>query len=172
MTKGQGGYTLIELMIVVLIIGILAAVLVPMAGSAIARTKDATTLGNLAILRGALAAYYGITEGKYPTFSAAVLASSTSTGGYDVDLQNALVPTYIDKIPVANLAGNHHPSTNQVCESWNMLSSCEDAGSGYGAGWMYDANPSDVNVYPNSTWGQIRIACDHTNIRGRSWSTY
>ncbi len=53
-----------------------------------------------------------------------------------------------------------------------MLSNCEDEGSGYGSGWMYDANPADVGMFDNSSWGMVTVACRHNNSRGRNWGTY
>ncbi len=112
----QRGYTLIELLIVVCIIGVLAGVLIPIAGSAIARAKLGTTLGNLAALRVALATYTADTEGKYPAFPASILTSTSSTGGYGTVLHDALVPAYIDKIPVAYVDSAHPANNGHHCQ--------------------------------------------------------
>ena len=65
--KTKRGFTLIELMIVVAIIGILAAIAIPKFSQLITKGNEANTKGNLGALRSALSIYYGDTEGTIPT---------------------------------------------------------------------------------------------------------
>jgi len=80
MRKQQKGFTLIELMIVVAIIGILAAVAIPAYSNYIKRAKFTDPLGLLAGIKTPAEEYYGLngslpdiatigvkTEGKYTT---------------------------------------------------------------------------------------------------------
>ena len=53
----EKGFTLIELMVAVLIIGILVAVAIPMFGSTADRTRDTTCIANLRAIGGALEQY-------------------------------------------------------------------------------------------------------------------
>lgn len=57
--KGRKGVTLIELLIVVAIIGLLAAVAIPKYGDLLEKANLGATLGNLGALRSALSIYYG-----------------------------------------------------------------------------------------------------------------
>ena len=56
--KNQGGFTLVELMIVVIIVGILAAVAIPMYQGATERAKASEAVAALGTIRGALRVYY------------------------------------------------------------------------------------------------------------------
>lgn len=57
MIRNEKGFTLIELMVVVLIIGILVAVAIPVFGSAAERARDRACEANLRTLDGSLAQY-------------------------------------------------------------------------------------------------------------------
>lgn len=63
----SSGFTLIELMIVVAVIGILAAVALPKFASMVRKSREAATVGNLGSIRSALNIYYGDTAGDYPS---------------------------------------------------------------------------------------------------------
>jgi prepilin-type N-terminal cleavage/methylation domain-containing protein len=62
----QTGFTLVELLIVVVILGILAAIAIPRFESATLESKEAQVLGNLAIVRQAIEIYAAQHNG-YPT---------------------------------------------------------------------------------------------------------
>ncbi|MFA6319108.1 MAG: prepilin-type N-terminal cleavage/methylation domain-containing protein [Elusimicrobiota bacterium] len=61
------GYTLIELMIVVAVIGALASIAVPKFASALRNANEAATKGKLGAIRTSLQIYYADTEGQYPS---------------------------------------------------------------------------------------------------------
>ena len=89
--KREGGFTLIELMIVVAIIGILAAVAIPRFADLVARAQEAATKGSLSSVRSALTIYYGGTGGELPDQTA------------DNPLRDALVDEYIRELPSGNI---------------------------------------------------------------------
>src|SRR5690349_9072347 len=89
MKRNQKGFTLIELMIVVAIIGILAAIAIPKFADMLEKSRDGATKGNLTALNGAISIYFGDQQGIYPTNLTMV-----NTG----DSWNFLVK-YIESIP-------------------------------------------------------------------------
>ncbi|MBI5574004.1 MAG: type II secretion system protein [Elusimicrobia bacterium] len=107
--KTKKGFTLIELMIVVAIIGILAAIAIPKFADLIKKSKEGSTKGSLGALRSALTIYYGEQEGVYPVASTDGLANSEGTDGYEaaiITFSNSNGPfltKYLDKMPSVKL---------------------------------------------------------------------
>jgi len=56
--RNEQGFTLIELMVVVIIIGILVAIAVPLYGGVQARARDNACAANVRTLNGAMSMYY------------------------------------------------------------------------------------------------------------------
>jgi prepilin-type N-terminal cleavage/methylation domain-containing protein len=94
MTRKKTGFTLIELMIVVAIIGILAAIAIPKFAELIRKSGEGASKGNLGSIRSALSIYYGDLEGVYPDAMASLSAEArglltavSNAGGWWYDNQ-------------------------------------------------------------------------------------
>ena len=116
---GASGFTLIELMIVVAIIGILAAIAIPKFASLIRKSSEGASKGNLGAIRSALSIYYGDMEGQYP----ATVESLTSGG------------KYLSTIPSAK-APNYHSDASGITYQTT---------SNDGAGWSYNNTNANAN---------------------------
>ena len=143
MTKSKkSGFTLIELMIVVAIIGILAAIAIPKFAELIRKSGEGASKGNLGSIRSALSIYYGDMEGQYPN----TVASLTING------------KYLSAVPVAKTPNYHTDASTEVD---GLLAAITNAGN-----WMYNNVTTDANV------GQVIVNCTHTDTKGTIWSLY
>jgi len=147
-SKMTKGFTLIELMIVVAIIGILAAIAIPQFANLVGKSQEGRTKANLGSIRSALSIYYGDTEGWYPTEGAA-LTSLTTAGRYLVTVPNADLPKTINNVG--------HSSVNSIV---NTLADS--------AGWFYN-NSGNSGA---TGWGAVAVNCSHADLRSQGWTSF
>ena len=131
-------------MIVVAIIGILAAVAIPRFANLVEKSKEARIKGGLGALRSAISIYYSDTE-KYPQ---------------DLDVALTTSFKYLKEIPPVEIpsidsAGNPgHPNSSVV------TTGIDDFATG---AWLYD---------PTLANGEIHVNCTHFDSKGTVWSSY
>ncbi len=150
MKNNKKGFTLIELMIVVAIIGILAAIAIPKFADLINKAKEGSTKGALSSVRSAVQVYYGDNEGWFPADTLACITLNAK---------------YIAEIPLAKMPGTGHADSRAILGAQAVVD---------GPGWMY-ANDPTLAV----TWGNFIVNCTHEDIKGRGdsavttpWSTF
>ena len=144
--SAKRGFTLIELMIVVAIIGILAAVAIPKFADLINKSKEGATKGSLGAVRSAISVYYGDMEGMYPQDTLACLTANSGK--------------YIATLPLAKTPPMHADSSAVSAASGTL--SLTDAGGG-----AYGNVSADV-----TTWGTLVVNCTHNDGKGNKWTSY
>ncbi|OGR49249.1 MAG: hypothetical protein A2X37_02745 [Elusimicrobia bacterium GWA2_66_18] len=150
MTKSKKGFTLIELMIVVAIIGILAAIAIPKFAELIRKSSEGASKGNLGSLRSSLSIYYGDMEGVYPE----AIGSLTISG------------KYLSAIPTAR-APNYHADSSVEADLIAVAGgSAATAAPNNAGGWWYNNSMTNANV------GQVVVNCTHTDTKGSVWTLY
>ena len=142
------GFTLIELMIVVAIIGILAAIAIPKFAELLRKSNEGATKGNLGAIRSALTIYYSDTEGVYPTTS--TLSDLT---------QNS---RYLEVIPNSKVPPHHGGGTSAAVAAFDPPTGTSTDANG----WGYNDDST------SRFWGTVVVNCTHTDSRTVTWTRY
>ncbi|MBN2852261.1 MAG: prepilin-type N-terminal cleavage/methylation domain-containing protein [Clostridia bacterium] len=94
--KNQKGFTLVELMVVVAILGVLVAIAIPVYNNVTNNAKIAACKASVRTINGAIEVYHA------------------ATGSYPTDIATDLVPGYLKELPVCPFGTAYTIVSNSV----------------------------------------------------------
>jgi len=151
--KKEAGFTLIELMIVVAIIGVLASIAIPKFANMVTRSKEAAVRGQLGTVRSAVSIFYSDNDGQFPMHIGVDLTTNSK---------------YLQSLPTISIPGvteqgnpGHNPSNTDFT----------NAGHNYRYDWTYFGIMTPWN-YDGGSNGEVEVQCTHNDSQGVLWSTY
>jgi len=154
------GFTLIELMVVIAIIGLLAAIALPKFGDVSSQAKVANVQGNLATNRTAISMYYA----KSDVYPALVDAEDALSGVTTTDGDGTTLATFTDFYGKDKMADT--PATSSIAAKNTIGESTTTTGNSFTAagngGWAY--RQSDGAIRANFA--------DDAYDQGVTWSEY
>jgi prepilin-type N-terminal cleavage/methylation domain-containing protein len=157
--RRQSGFNLIELVIVVLLISIIAAVTIPRLSRGSATSGDSQLAGNLAILRSAIDLYATEHHGAYPAvanFEAQMTQYTDADGNISpIKTAVAIFGPYLRKIPALPVGANKDNS--------NIVDGAAGSPGAIAGAWFY-----------NATSGTIQANCINaqTDDIGKQYNAY
>lgn len=147
MTK-QKGFTLIELMIVVAIIGILAAIAIPAYQDYIARSQVSEGVQLLGGGKTPLAEFYA-DQGRWPTGAGSVMG--TLAGKYVASIAYAAAPAPTDTNPSLSLMATFKATgVSKLIQSKTMVHSTTNGGRIWACGTGTAASKIDPKYLPGA----------------------
>ncbi len=150
--RSTSGFSLVELVIVIVIIGVLAAIAIPRFSRASEGASLSAVKGDLAVLRNSLEMYSAEHANNYPefaTFTAQMTTYSNAAGTTAAAYNATTAPygPYLRSVPVMKYGG----ANSAVLQEQTGVPSAEADATG---GWLYDdttgsiwANDDDVILY-------------------------
>jgi len=147
------GFTLIELMIIVAVVGILSAIMVPKFSDMIIKSRESTVKGELGTMRSAVNVYYADNQGIYPSNFVVAL---TTERKYLSELSNLAIPAVTT---VGNPGHQEDPSGT----------------AGVQQGAAMGAEPVNFSWFyfdSGQSMGSLYVLCLHDDSKGSRWSTY
>jgi prepilin-type N-terminal cleavage/methylation domain-containing protein len=130
------GFTLVEILIVVVIMAVMAAIVIPQFNNSTDDTRKATVQFNLSIVRSVIQTYRG-QHGQMPFVNdvqdlAEVITNKTQTNG-TIDNTNGIFGPYVDVFPE-----NSFSNSISIKLITNDPATSSDVTSGGSGGWLYN----------------------------------
>jgi type IV pilus assembly protein PilA len=171
LNKYQKGFTLVELMIVVAIIGILAAVAIPKFAQMLEKSREGATKGNIGALKSAVSNYYADQQGNYPQTHLDTMTWSAGPSGALITYP-AFIPQYMDVIPAVKVTaqntvngvyatGGPGVGSSAATVTTGIWSSPAFVATSTGQGWKYD-----------NTAGEMWVNSKLIDMSGNSYTIY
>ncbi len=137
------GFTLVELLIVIVILGILAAIVISRFAGATKETKEANLKGNLNSIRSALETYKAYSQsGIYPLVLDDLWKGTTA---------DVLSKTFIDNIPQDPFYKKRTVYASSIYFDPNDAATDRDNKINGGGGWAYDSQTGRICADYKST---------------------
>ena len=142
MLKKNRGFTLVEVLIVVVIMAVLAAVVVPQFSASTEDAKQSTGEFNVSTLRSIIQTYRGQHNGLSPVLTAAALPGLTNKtlANGTVDTSGPYGPYLLD-FPENPFTGN--TVVGATTKTQATIVSTDVTGGGAG-GWLYNAGTGEI----------------------------
>ncbi|ADO82319.1 type II secretion system protein [Ilyobacter polytropus] len=141
------GFTLIELMVVIAIIGLLAAIALPKFSDVTSQAKVASVQGNISTLRTSLGMFYA-TDGAYPT---ALSADLSAIKGIDSDGEDIYFTDFYNKSIMPET-----PTTELKVAATNAVVTTKDSKGG----WVYTSDGTIKANIIDDAYGQGTVWSD------------
>jgi type IV pilus assembly protein PilA len=158
-------------MIVVAIIGILAAVAIPKFAQMLEKSREGATKGNIGALKSAVSNYYADQQGNYPQDN---LNSQTWSAGPSTSLVTypGFIPQYMDVVPGVkvtaqntvngvNATGGPGVGSSAAAITTGIWSNPAFVATSVGQGWKYD-----------NTAGEVWVNSKLIDMSGNSYTIY
>lgn len=178
MVKTKSGFTIVELLIVIVVIGILAAITIVAYNGVQARTRDNIRYADAKAIMKALELYKA-DKGYYPATNPSPSGNGCTANGYssswatDGSWMKPLVDEgYLAKVPVPPNGDcvNHYRYLKPAATAYN----CPSRTTSYYVLWMLNADgifvPSDASSTSTSAWKPCLAATAAWGGNSTSWA--
>lgn len=135
--KRRSGFTLVEVLIVVVIMAVLAATIIPQFSDSTKDAKESSLEFNLHTLRSQIELYKSQHDGKVPSATLIELTSKTDNNGNTGTTAAYPYGPYVREIP-----GNPFTNTNTVKGITNAPAQAGDVTAN--GGWLYNATTGGI----------------------------
>ncbi len=145
--KAKRGFTLVEILIVVVILGILAAIVVPQFTQASTEAKQNSLCSNLQSLRSQIQLYkvqHNDTDPCLDDFEDQMIYCTNKSGDIEGDGSKERSDDYPFGPYLERIPDNPFTGQNSVVD----IDTTPDAGA---AGWEYDENTGEIYAAPDDT---------------------